>query len=317
MNDNTNDVELLKEDLRKTKLELYAWKDHAHNADEMLAFLDKQGPKNPAAEFYSPVVKRIIKKVENDYLSLKKQLTEKSGLENAEEILKEKERLRIEVARLREVLQTKFKENQRLQKEIVDTEYKNILAKCTSLQNENGILKSNLMLQNQTNTYMKECVDNLKDEFLEIFLHNVKLNGDEFIKAVKELDSSNQSSLPKSLLTPLKKSQGTDTSEMITVVEEQDLRETFARNFHVIEGASRLDSAVGTQDEELQETNALLREFRQENDHLKNELESLKMEKEEIINQVIRESDTLRNELAASRLTVCLKLSLYIIHYLK
>ena len=329
MVDNLQNIESLKEEIHNIKLELNAWKEHAKDSDEKLEFLDKQnGPINPAEAFYNPVNKRIIEKLGNENLILRKQVTELTGLENinTDTILKEREKLRDEVKRLKCELEIKYRENQRLQKESNDNEKKRLLARCSQLQMESGLLKSSLMLQNQTNTYIKECVDTLRDEFLEIFLYNCKIKGEEFIQAVKELDSAKTNGLPKSLLTPLRKSQATETEPISAnekiYQEHEKLREDLISLNIGIEPKKQTsppDSAVGTLDDERIEINSMLREIKEENERLKKENNRLKEEinrladlssnnpGQELIDSMIRETEKLNNDLKAAKVTVSLE----------
>lgn len=306
MVDTSQQIKLLNEELHNIKIELNAWKEHAKDSDEKLEFLDKQnGTANPASAFYDPAHERIIEKLGKDNLTLRKQITELTGLESrdCDTILKEREALKDENARLKDQLEIKFRENQRLKRETNDNDKKRLLAKCSQLQIENGLLKSSLMLQNQVNAYMKECVDNLRDEFLELFLYNYNTKGEEFIQAIKELESAKKNGLPKSLLTPLKKSQATET-EPEPETKLQVLRDSLT-NLE-IGGKPNIDSAVGTIDDEFKELNAMLLDTKKENEWLKNENVLLKNENrrlesqnhgQELIDSMIRANEKLENEL--------------------
>ena len=333
-NNRRKDSISLEEQLHNTKLELQAWKEQAMDSQEMLSYLDKhQRTENPAAEFYNPTIKHVTKKLEEDYMILKAQVPDLMKLESADVILRERGTLKQEVLRLKELNQNKFKENQRLQKIIKDsessidtskikTDYVRHLSKYTALQNENAILKSSLLLRDQTTDHIKKCIDSLKDEFLKLFLFNYKSKGEDFIKAIQNLNEKQikEEGLPISLLTPLTQSKGTDTREMIEFNYE------LIKNLNLSSAERKLPdsgqgSAVASITDDAQHSIKMLREMTEKNERLEHENKNLKMEVESLkaknnqdtlVQDLLKQIDTSDNELKTAKITVRLFLEFFL-----
>ena len=140
-------------EIKDLNIKLQSLQEHVKDAEKMVAFKDrmmKDMSKNPAIQFYDPVLKSTIDKLSKENQSYKNILNEKYSSGEAANITLEIEKVKKENEHLREQLQSKFKDNQRLQ-QAMDSEDKKIenlkklTDKCSVLQNENRIIRSSLM----------------------------------------------------------------------------------------------------------------------------------------------------------------------------
>ncbi|XP_066926018.1 uncharacterized protein MCAP_0864-like [Clytia hemisphaerica] len=330
---NSNELEQIlqmkEREIKDLNIQLQSLQEYVKDSEKIVAFKErmiKDMPKNPAIQFYDPVLKRTIQRLSKENQSFKDILNEKYKSKEAADITLEIKEVRKENEHLREQLDSKFRDNQRLQQSLNSEDKKNdnlkkLTDKCSILQNENRIIRSTLLLQDQSNEYLKKCVDSQRDEFLKIFLQiSSDEQGQTFIDAIRNLNSS-QTKLPMGLLTPLSRDQSTDTKEIEGV---EALRGAIADQLRIPKGpllnkgGADSDSAIASMSDEIQSLNKMLRDSTEENESLKTKIdevnfenETLKKERqnqqsnsEQFIDELLKRTHVIEGELTAARCTV-------------
>jgi len=279
----------LKEDIKSLKLQIKGWKDGYHDAHRMLDYVDKQGPKNPAAKFYNPSIDRIIEKLQSENQVLIEAVSKGLSSPDPTQALMENATMKSQVKDLRDELEKKFKHCRRLEISLENSsdrnrkEIGNLSSRNNKLHSENRSLKSSILLQENTKSYLRSIVDGLRKEFLEVFVRAYNEEGDKFLDAVKELD---QKGLPEALLKPLQENQATDTEDLQPSM--QLMRPMAAlqitKDPHIDGG---YDSGVGSLNEDLRQASIQFKSYEEEKQKMANVIEKQGQEISNLKNEII------------------------------
>ena len=310
-------ISTLEEENKRLKSQLSHWRSAANDANHMLSAIDKGGPAHYADKFYNPALERILNKHYKEIEVYKEKLNKALKHDNGAQILYENNELKIQIGKLREQLEQKYKDYRRLEltiNSINSSEAKKkcdmlsqMTEKCSKLQIENKNLKANLMLQENVKNFLKSTVDSLREEFLHLFCKCIADEGDKFLEAIKNLDKDG---IPEALFKPICLDQSTNTIETETDADADGVESRILpiiAKLKIDDTERGYDSGVGSLSEEFRHMSIMLRQSSQkisdkdcEIDKLKNKTSNMEKEisrLEHEHNQTLMNTYSLENQI--------------------